>query len=83
MRAEISLPITCQERERYLTSDLTVGSSLTDPMGDYGEPRIETEWWKNGQPFLLDILECEPIDIMTGEYKITKCSHYRLYRGDE
>lgn len=41
------VPITCEERERLVHAEvprLTVLSSITDPSGEYGSPRIFTEW---------------------------------------
>lgn len=51
------VPITCEERERLVHGDqkLTVLSSITDPNGEYGTPRIFTEWgYQDETPVLRD-----------------------------
>lgn len=45
--------LTCEERDAILHADgryegWVVQSSLTDAHGEYGDPRIETTWERNG-----------------------------------
>lgn len=48
--------INCREADliRRQGAGLSVGSSLTDPDGQYGRPVVFTEWWWGDEPVLRD-----------------------------
>lgn len=42
--------IECKERDELgKTGGWSVGATLTDPDGNFGEPRIFTEWWRGNE----------------------------------
>ena len=76
--------LTCAERDAILHADgryvgWSVFSSLTDPSGEFGDPRIETTWERDGRRIndvrhpakveseLLDVKPCEHYDLGVDE----------------
>lgn len=70
--------ITCEERDAILHATgrydgWQVWSSLTDLSGEFGAPRIETTWAKDGRA-VEDVRHPNP----KGGDDVTPCEHYEF-----
>lgn len=76
--------LTCTERDEILKPDLfyegwEVESSLTDPSGEFGEPKVMTVW-KDGTRRIKDI-RFPQVDYSYPDVK--RCEHYELDKESE
>ena len=75
--------LTCTERNAYLGTPpcegWSVESSLTDLIGGFGEPRIETTWAK-GEVRVRDIRHPS---VLEGVLDVEPCEHYTWKNSDD
>lgn len=79
-RPDLPRKLTCEERDAILHANgryegWSVASGLTDAYGEFGEPRIETTWVRDGR-FIKDVRHPHEGSFSPPDRR--PCEHYEL-----